>query len=116
MRMLKRNAIYRHFKGNYYAVMGVAKIIPKSDFNDLSKVNKVMKGYHTELNAYIDIINKNGVWYVSFETIDSEERLVLYKSLYDDTGIYARPISMFLSEVDVLKYPNSNQKFRFEEC
>ena len=40
--------------------------------------------------------------------------MVIYKSLYDGSGAYARPIDMFLSEVDKEKYPDVEQKHRFE--
>lgn len=72
MRDIKINAIYKHFKGDYYFVKDIV--------------------YNSE----------------------TKEQYVLYRALYGDSKLWIRPLDMFLSEVDHDKYPNVEQKYRFE--
>ena len=45
---------------------------------------------------------------------ETMEKYGVYRDLYGEEDLYIRPLDMFMEEVDKQKYPNVNQKYRFE--
>ena len=45
---------------------------------------------------------------------EDDTEYVVYRKLYGDCSLWIRPKEMFLSEVDRTKYPQVQQRYRFE--
>jgi len=46
---------------------------------------------------------------------ETDEKMVVYKALYEPYKTFVRPYDMFMSEVDREKYPEAGQVYRFEK-
>ena len=122
MRRLKVPGAYRHFKGGLYATMGISvPVAPDEEkFYYEEKLCPFEMVKHTEDNIYINVCyDKEKDRYIH-RCNASKDILVIYRPLYFSDGavitdIYARPLEIFLSEVDREKHPDIDQKFRFEE-
>ena len=74
------------------------------------KIGKVYKHFKNKYYIVIDIVND------CESNNDAEyKKFVIYKALYGDHLTWARPYEAFASEVDHEKYPDVEQKWRFED-
>lgn len=67
-----------------------------------------------------ETVNQNSMQYL-YEYIgvamhsETRDRMIVYRALYGEKGLFVRPYEMFMEEVDHEKYPEIRQKYRFEK-
>ena len=67
---------------------------------ELPKANEVWRHFKNKLYLIVSIATHS----------ETREPYVVYKALYDDYADYIRPLDMFMSETDKVKYPQAEQR------
>lgn len=68
------------------------------------KINGIYKHFKGDYYIVLDVA----------EHTETGEKMVIYRALYGENKLYARPYDMFLSKVDREKYPDVEQEYRLE--
>lgn len=114
-----------HIKGK----SGVPVSLDKDEYVELDTEPEVPIKDAAERNLHVgDIVQHFKREWVSKDTseylykilafaqhTETGENLVIYQGLYAPFKVCARPYGMFMSEVDREKYPDVEQKYRFEK-
>lgn len=66
---------------------------------------KIFRHFKGDLYLVLDFVTHS----------ETQEKLVLYRALYGDCGLFVRPYDMFIEEVPEEKENPTGQNFRFEE-
>ena len=66
---------------------------------------KVFRHFKGDLYLVEDIVTHS----------ETQEKMVLYRALYGECGLFVRPYDMFLESVPAEKLNPTGQKYRFEE-
>ena len=73
------------------------------------KIGAIYRHFKGNLYKVLDIVND------AESDNDNLKKVVIYEALYGENLKWARPYESFASLVDKDKYPNVEQKYRFEE-
>lgn len=114
---------------NIYGKTGVLVSLDRDEYVELETEPEVAEEETISRDIFVgDIVQHFKREWVSKETseylykvlafaqhTETGEKLVIYQALYSPFKICARPYGMFMSEVDREKYPDVQQRYRFEK-